>query len=129
MITLLCTELFNIHLLATYFLSKYTIDALSTGVVAVITAVVSCIVSVIVTAIITFVITTHYHKRKYSNKQITVKQPIVSQAGVMEYEEIKRTSSPDNVAMTHNPSYDVAMTGNPAYGHNVKTDPGSDYYN
>ena len=46
----------------------------------------------------------------------------------MEYEEIIKTS-PDNVAMIHNPSYDVAMTGNPAYGHHVKnTDLGSDYY-
>ena len=26
--------------------------------------------------------------------------------------------SPDNVAITTNPSYDVAMTGNLAYGHN-----------
>ena len=103
--------------------------SLSNGVVAVITAVICCVVSIVTTTIVTFVITTHYHKRKYSNKQIAVNQPIVSQAGVMEYEEIKRTSSPDNVAMTHNPSYDVAMTGNPAYGHSVKTDPGSDYYN
>ena len=87
---------------------------------------VSCIVSVVVTAIITFVITAHYYKRKLSNKPTAVTQP---QAGVMEYEEIKKTSSPDNVAMTHNPSYDVAMTGNPAYGHNVNTDPGSDLYN
>ena len=86
----------------------------------------SCIVSVVVTAIITFVITAHYYKRKYSNRQTAGTQP---QTGVMEYEEIKKTSSPDNVAMTHNPSYDVAMTGNPAYGHNVKTDPGLDYYN
>ena len=105
------------------------IVSLSTGVVAVIAAVSSCIVSVVITAIITFVISAHYHKRKYSNKQAAVTQPIVSRTGVIEYEEIKKTS-PDNMAMTTNPSYDVAMTGNPAYGHNVKKiDQGSDYYN
>ena len=104
-------------------------DSLSNGVVAVIAAVSSCIVSVVITAVITFVITTHYHKRKYSNKQTAVTQPIVSRTGVIEYEEIKKTS-PDNMAMTTNPSYDVAMTSNPAYGHNVKKiDQGSDYYN
>ena len=52
----------------------------------------------------------YYHKRKYSNKQTAVTQPIVSRTGVIEYEEIKKTS-PDNMAMTTNPSYDVAMTG------------------
>ena len=94
-----------------------------------ITVVICCVVSIVITAIITFVISAHYHKRKYSNKQTAVTQPIVSRTGVMENEEIKKTS-PDNMAMTTNPSYDVAMTGNPAYGHNVKKiDQGSDYYN
>ena len=94
---------------------------------AVIAAVSSCIVSVVITAIITFIITAHYYKRK--NKQTAVTQPIVSGTGVIEYEEITKTS-PDNIAMTANPSYDIAMTGNPAYGHNVKKiDQASDYYN
>ena len=87
--------------------------------VSVITAVSSCIVSVVITAIITFVITAHYYKKKYSGKQNTAKQPVVSKTGVMEYEEIIKRS-PDNVVMTTNPSYYVAMTSNPAYGHNVK---------
>ena len=100
--------------------------SLSTGVVAVIAALCSSIISIVTTAIITFVITAHYYKRKYST---TVKQPVGSHTGTMEYEEITKTS-PDNVAMTTNPSYDVAMTGNPAYGHNVKKlDQSSDYYN
>ena len=95
--------------------------------VAVIAAVSSCIVSIVITAIITFVITAHYYKRKYSNKQTAVTQPIVSRTGVIEYEEITKTS-PDNMAMTANPSYDIAMTGNPAYGYNVKKiDQASDY--
>ena len=94
-------------------------DSLSTGVVAVIAAVSSCVVSVVITAIITLAISAHYYKKKYSGKQNTLKQPIVNPTGVMEYEEITKRS-PDNVAMTTNPSYDVAMTGNPAYGHNVK---------
>ena len=94
-----------------------------------ITAVICCLVSVVTTAIITFVISAHYYKRKYSNKQTAVTQPMVSRTGVIEYEEITKTS-PDNMAMTANPSYDVAMTGNPAYGHNVKKiDQASDYYN
>ena len=88
--------------------------------VAVIAAVSSCIVSVVITAIITFVITAHYYKKKDSGgKQNTLKQPIVSNTGVMEYEEVTKRS-PDSVAMTTNPSYDVAMTSNPAYGHKVK---------
>ena len=87
--------------------------------VSVITAVSSCIVSVVIAAIITFVITAHYYKKKYSGgKQNTLKQPIVK-TGVVEYEEVTKRS-PDDVAMTNNPSYDVAMTDNPAYGHNVK---------
>ena len=97
--------------------------------VAVIAAVSSCIVSVVITAIITFVITAHYYKRKYSNKQTAVTQSIVSGTDEIEYEEITKIS-PDNMAMTANPSYDVAMIGNPAYGHNVKKiDQASDYYN
>ena len=96
----------------------------------VIAAVSSCVVSVVITAIITFLITAHCYKKKYSaGKQNTVRQPIVSKTGVMEYEEITKRS-PDNVAMTTNPSYDVAMTSNPAYGHNVKNnDQQSHYYN
>ena len=78
-----------------------------------------------ITAIIAFVITAHYYKKKYSGKQNTVKQP---KTGVMEYEEVTKRS-PDNVAMTTNPSYDVAVTGNPAYDHNVKNnDQQSHYY-
>ena len=103
-------------------------DSLCTGVVVVITAVSSCIVSVVITAIITLAISTHHYKKKYSGKQNTLKQPIVSKTGVMEYEEIIKRS-PDNVAMTTNPSYDVAMTSNPAYGHHVKNnDQQSHYY-
>ena len=106
----------------------YVTDSLSNGVVAVITAVICCIVSIVTTAIVTFIISAYYHKKKYS-KQITMKQPIANQTDVMEYEEITKRS-PDNVAMTTNPSYDVAMTSNPAYGHNVKNnDQQSDYYN
>ena len=53
---------------------------------------------------------------------------MVSKTGVIEYEEVTKRS-PDNVAITTNPSYDVAMTGNPAYGHNVKNnDQQSHYY-
>ena len=112
-----------------YFMSLNFIVYLLECMVAVIAAVSSCIVSVVITAVITFVISGHYYKRKYSNEQTAVTQPIVSRTGVIEYEEIKKTS-PDNMAMTTNPSYDVAMTGNPAYGHNVKKiDQGSDYYN
>ena len=77
---------------------NYVTDSLSTGVVAVITAVICCLVSVVTTAIITFVISAHYYKRKYSNKQTAVTQPIVSGTGVIEYEEITKTS-PDNIAM------------------------------
>ena len=95
-------------------------DSLSTGVVSVITAVSSCIVSVVITAILTLAISAHYYKKKDSGgKQNTLKQPIVGKTGVMEYEEVTKRS-PDNVAMTTNPSYDVAMTGNPAYGYHVK---------
>ena len=94
-----------------------------------ITAVICCVVSIVTTAIVTFTISAHYHKRKYSGKQNTLKKPIGNPTGVMEYEEITKRS-PDNVAMTTNPSYDVAMTGNPAYGHNVKkTDRQPHYYN
>ena len=58
-----------------------------------------------------------------------VTQPVVNKTDVVEYEEITKTS-PDNMAMTTNPSYDVAMSSNPAYGHNVKKiDQVSDYYN
>ena len=97
--------------------------------VAVIAAVSSCIVSIVITAIITFVITAHYYKRKYNKQTAAVTQPIVSRTGVVEYEEITKTSVPDN-NMTTDPSYDVAMTSNPAYGHNVKKiDQASDYYN
>ena len=104
------------------------IASLSTGLAAVIAAV-SSIVSIVISVIITFVITAHYYKRKY-NKQTTVAtQPIVSRTGVTEYEEITKTSVPDN-NMTTDPSYDVAMTSNPAYAHNVKKiDQVSDYYN
>ena len=48
-----------------------------------------------------------------------VTQPVISKTDVVEYEEITKIS-PDNMAMTTNPSYDVAMSSNPAYGHNVK---------
>ena len=93
-----------------------------------ITAVICCLVSIVTTAIVTFIISARYHKRKYS-KKITVKQPIANQTDVMEYEEIRKTSS-YNVAMTTNPSYDVSMTSNPAYGHNVKkNDKQPHYYN
>ena len=105
-------------------LINHVTDSLSTGVVAVITAVSSCIISIVITAIITFVITAHYYKRKYNKQTAAVTQPIVSRTGVVEYEEITKTSVPDN------PSYDVAMTSNPAYGQNVKKiDQVSDYYN
>ena len=84
-----------------------------------ITAVICCVVCIMATAIITFVITAYYYKRKYSYKPAMVTQPVVSKTDVVEYEEITKTS-PDNIAMTTNPSYDVAMSSNPAYGHNVK---------
>ena len=99
------------------------IASLSTGVVAVITGVICCVVSIVITAIITFVITAHYYKRKYNKQTAAVTQPIVSRTGVVEYEEITKTSVPDN------PTYDVAMTSNPAYGQNIKKiDQASDYY-
>ena len=103
-------------------------DSLSSGVTAVIAAVSSSIVSIVITAIITFVITAHYYKRKNNKQTVAATQPIVSSTGITEYEEITKTSVPDN--MTTNPSYDVAMTSNPAYAHNVKKiDQASDYYN
>ena len=104
-------------------LINHVTDSLSTGVVAVIAAVSSCIISIVISVIITFVITAHYYKRKYNKQTAAVTQPIVSRTGVVEYEEITKTSVPDNT------TYDVAMTSNPAYGHNVKKiDQASDYY-
>ena len=97
----------------------FTTDSLSNGEVAAITAVICCVVSIVITATVTFFITTHYHKKKHSNKQVAVKQPIVSQTGIVEYEEITKISV-DN----------VTMNKNPAYGYNVKkTGEDSDYYN
>ena len=84
-----------------------------------ITAVICGVVCIIATAIITYVITAYYNNKKYSNKPTMVTQPVISKTDVVEYEEITKTS-PDNMAMTTNPSYDVAMSSNPAYGHNVK---------
>ena len=48
-----------------------------------------------------------------------VTHPVVSKTDVVEYKELTKTS-PDNMAMTTNPLYDVAMNSNPVYGHNVK---------
>ena len=105
-------------------LLNFIASGLSGAAVIIIIAVVCYVISIVITAIITFVITAHYYKRKY-NKQTAaaVTQRIVSRTGTIEYEEITKTSVPDN------PTYDVAMTSNPAYGHNVKIDQASDYYN
>ena len=76
--------------------------------VAVIAAVSSSIVSIVISVIITliFVITIHCYKRKYNcNKQttytaVTHVQPIAtyiySRTGIIEYEEITKTSVSDN---------------------------------
>ena len=110
--------------------SYYVTDSLSTGVVAVITAVICCVVSVMISVIITFIITAHYYKRKYNKQTTALTQPMISRTGVTEYEEITKTSVPDNNIAT-DPSYNyVPMTSNPAYNHNnVKNiDQSSDYY-
>ena len=83
-----------------------------------------------ISVIITFVITAHYYKRKYNKQTTASTQPMISRTGVIEYEEITKTSVLDN-NMTTDPSYHyIPMTSNPAYVHNnVKNiDQSSDYY-